>query len=107
MPPLKYAPTGQQKIEKIYSGAELTPTLSPTPIKNGRKYSVAPLPYGPTHSSLAFTTCLQASTNISTDTSGIKRRWQLRCIRLAFSSGRNKLIEPYFVRYAFSPSKHC
>ena len=32
----------------IYSGAGLTPILSPTPITNGIIYNVPPVPYGGT-----------------------------------------------------------
>ncbi|MCY1457797.1 hypothetical protein D9M71_751220 [compost metagenome] len=85
------------KIEKMNSGAVRTPMLSPTPMTNGRRYS-APLPYGGMKRSLALTTCLQASMNCSVGTCGISRRSQLRCMRRAFWSGRNRLIEPSLQR---------
>ncbi|MNP63635.1 hypothetical protein D3C76_1590510 [compost metagenome] len=87
-----------QKIEKMNSGAVRTPMLSPTPITNGRRYSAPPVPYGGMKRSLARTTSLHASMNCSVDTCGISRRAQLRCMRAAFWSGRNRLIEPSLQR---------
>ncbi|MNH32045.1 hypothetical protein D3C79_924620 [compost metagenome] len=97
MPPLKYEPTGMANTEKMNSGAVRTPMLSPVPITNGRRYR-APLPCGGTNFSLALTTCLHASMNTSVGTCGISRRAQLRCMRAAFWSGRNRLIEPSLQR---------
>ena len=87
--------------------AGLRPILSPTPIKNGLKYKVAPVPYGGTKSSFALTTCMQASINFSTGTSGISNLLQLLFNLSAFLSGLNSCISPFLVLYAFNPSKHC
>ena len=86
-----------QKTVKIYSDAGFTPILSPTPISTGLIYKVAPVPYGGTHSLLAFTTCIQASINFSTGTCGIRSLSQLSFIRAAFLSGLNNWILPSLV----------
>ena len=106
-PPLKYAPTGITKIEKIYSVAGRTATLFPTPIMNGRIYKLPPVPYGGNHCSFAFTTFFTASIKRSSGNSGMSNRRHERAIRAAFWSTRNKLMLPSLQRYAFNPSKHC
>ena len=69
---------------KIYSGAGLTPIVSPTPIINGRMYKLPPVPYGGIQCSFARTTSLIASTNRSCGNSGINKRVQERAKRAAF-----------------------
>mmetsp|Transcript_27074 Transcript_27074/g.31504 ORF Transcript_27074/g.31504 Transcript_27074/m.31504 type:complete len:94 (+) Transcript_27074:1723-2004(+) len=53
-----------------------------------------------------LTTLFTASRNISSGTSGNRSRLEPLASRLAFSIGRNRTIEPSFLRNnAFNPSK--
>ena len=45
IPPLKYGPTGDTKIKKVYDGAGLTPKTGPVPHATGRIYKL-PFPIG-------------------------------------------------------------
>ena len=96
-PPLKYGPTGVQKMRNSNSVAGFTPMTLFVPIMNGRMYRLAPVPYGGTKSAFAATTCFTASTNLSTGKGGISSRAALSAMRLAFMSGRKQTICPSLV----------
>jgi hypothetical protein len=122
-------------MRKVYSGAGASPRIGPLPMSRGRRYRApfpcggtckrnawhasdrwsAPArggagransrTYARTQRLLARTVCLTAWTNCSTDGAGMHMRSAPRCIRRAFSSGRNSVYPARSGRrYAFIPS---
>ncbi len=93
-------------IMNVYSLDGATPICGPVPIRSGRRYIEPPVPYGGTYSAFLRTAFSHASRNISTGTGGMHVRIAVRCMRLAFSSGRKIATVPSFWRKALMPSKH-